>query len=59
MRDLQHATGLGQVRIHPRIGFQHIGQAQLKLGGNGFQRLAIIGHRVFLILTDQTAIGWR
>lgn len=61
LRDVQDATALRQVSIHPRVGFQHVGKPHLIFRREVFQRLfVIIRNGNDLILTNQTAaIGWQ
>ena len=61
LRDVQDATALRQVSIHPRVGFQHVGKPHLIFRREVFQWLfVIIRNGNDLILTNQTAaIGWQ
>ena len=56
LRDVQDATAFWQIGVHPRVGFQHVGQPHLIFRRKVFQRLlVIIRNGDDLILTNQTA----
>ena len=55
----QRAARLGQVGVDARVGFHDVGQTQLEVGGDLLQRTVVCGHHVFLVLTDQAAVGCR
>ncbi len=61
LRNVQHGAALRQVRIDARVGFHHVGEAQLIFRSKIFQRLSVTffnGHN--LVLTYQTAtVGWQ
>ncbi|MNF70236.1 hypothetical protein D3C84_521400 [compost metagenome] len=46
-----------QIGVDARVRFHDVGQAQLEVGGDLLQRTVVCGHHVFLVLTDQTAVG--
>ncbi|MOA18122.1 hypothetical protein D3C78_1384120 [compost metagenome] len=57
----QRLAGLQQQRIRLGVGLEHVGQSQLELGRDRFQRLArlLYRHHVFQIFTHQAAVGRR
>ncbi|MNP21687.1 hypothetical protein D3C76_1143140 [compost metagenome] len=61
LRNVQHGTAFRQIRVNTRVGFHHVGEAELIFCCEIFQRLGVAffnGHN--LVLTHQTAtVGWQ